>query len=131
MAGTAPRVIIISDEQWARAGLRAELREHGYDAIGATDIERAERHALPDPERGPVRLVIVDQDILDDRTIDILRRWRQGLGVAVVLLAHATRASPAGDWDEVVRRPCSVADIEAIVRTLVPLAAADTGPLDD
>lgn len=126
----APRIIILSDEQWARAGLRAELREHGYDAVGAPDFERAERHVLPNPERGPVRLVIADQDVLDDRAIDTLQRWRKGLGAAVVLLARSTRATPAGDWDEVVRRPCSVADVEAIVRRLVPLADADAGPLD-
>ncbi len=126
----APRIIILSNDQWVRAGLRAELREHGYDAIGAQDIEHAERYVLPDPERGPVRLVIADQDLMDERGIDTLRRWRKGLDCAVVLLAHATRAVPAGDWDEVLRRPFSLADVEAVVSARVPLAPADAHPLD-
>lgn len=126
----APRIIILSDEQWARAGLRAELREHGYDAIGATDIEHAERYVLPDPERGPVRLVIADQDAVDARVIDTLSRWRTALGARIVLVAHATRAVPSGPWDEVVRRPIAIEGIEDRVRALVPLPDEERKPLD-
>ncbi len=130
MTGAAPRVIIISDEQWARAGLRAELREHGYDAIGATDIEHAERYVTPDPHRGPVKLVIVDQAAADARTIDTLERWRTALGARVLLLAHATRDVPSGPWDEIVRRPVSIGDLEERVRALMPLAEADRKSVD-
>jgi hypothetical protein len=128
--GAPPRVIIISEDQWSRAGLRAELREHGYDAIGAADIEHAERYVLPNAERGPVALVIADQDVLDERTADTLRRWRIALGVKLMLLAHVTRNAPHGDWDEVVKRPVDVGTIEGIVRRLVPLAADRVRPVD-
>ncbi len=126
----APRIIILSDEQWARAGLRAELREHGYDAIGAPDVERAERYVLPNPDRGPVRLVIADQGVMDARTIDTLARWRTALGARILLMAHATRAVPPGPWDEVVHRPVSMGEVEERVRALVPLATNEQRPLD-
>lgn len=31
----APRVLILQPDHWPRALLRAELREAGYDAVGA------------------------------------------------------------------------------------------------
>jgi hypothetical protein len=30
--------VIISDDQWLRVGLRAELRERGYDAAAHADV---------------------------------------------------------------------------------------------
>lgn len=125
-----PRVIIISDDQWARAGLRAELREHGYDAIGASDIEHAERYVLPNAERGTVALVIADQDVVDERTADTLRRWRIALGSKLVLLAHVTRRMPLGEWDEVIKRPVDVGAIAGIVQRLVPLPSDRARPVD-
>ena len=126
----SPRVIIISNDQWARAGLRAELREHGYDAIGAWDVEDAAQYVLPRSDRGPVALVIVDQDVVDDQTTDTLRRWRIALRTKLVLLARVTRSRPPGDWDEVVKRPIGVGAIEALVQRLVPLAVDRARPVD-
>lgn len=126
----SPRVIIISDDQWERAGLRGELREHGYDAIGARDIEEAERYVLPTAERGSVALVIVDQDAVDDQTTDTLCRWRIALRAKLLLVAHVTRSTPPGDWDEVVKRPTDVGAIEAVVQRLVPLASDRARPVD-
>ena len=55
-----PRILVVSAEQWPRALLRAQLDEAGYDAIGAGTLSRALRHPLDDPERGPVRLIVLD-----------------------------------------------------------------------
>src|SRR6266581_4880723 len=56
----APRILVVSGEQWPRALVRAQLDEAGYDAIGARTLSRALRHPPDDAERGPLRLVVVD-----------------------------------------------------------------------
>jgi len=126
-----PRVVIISPDQWARAGLRAELRERGVDAVGARDVPGALTAGRPDPERGPVRLLVVEQDALGDAlAAGMLGRVRQRLGnPPVMLLAHATRATPAGDWAVVLRRPVSIGEIVAAVLRLLPDFETG-GPLD-
>ena len=55
-----PRILVVSAEQWPRALLRAQLDEARYDAIGAGTLSRALRYPLDDPERGPVRLIVLD-----------------------------------------------------------------------
>ena len=86
-----PRIVIVSTDQWLRAGLRAELRERGYDAVGARDLAEAVRVSRPEPGRGPVCLVVVDQLSLgggiEADAVDRLHRatWRARL----VLIAPA------------------------------------------
>lgn len=126
-----PRVIIVSPEQWTRAGLRAELREHGVDAIGASDVADALRAGRPEPGRGPVALVVVEQDALgSDLDAGLLGRVRTRLGdPPVLLLAHATRAAPAGAWAAVLKRPVSIGEIVEAVERLLP-DFEPSGPLD-
>src|SRR5439155_20440400 len=57
-----PRILIMSPDQRSRALLRAELREAGYDAIGASSLTTTLRYPPDEPDRGPVRLFIVDGD---------------------------------------------------------------------
>jgi len=127
-----PRVLVISGDQWPRAGIRAELREAGYDAIGALDVAAAFACPARDPSRGPVRLIVVEQDALsDDEARESLGRLTARFGgLPVVLLAHATRAQPAGHWAAILRRPFSVGDVVAAVRRLVPLPPGQDIPLD-
>lgn len=51
-------------EHWPRALLRAALREAGYDAVGAPGLSGALRYRAAAPDRGPVRLVVIDRDAL-------------------------------------------------------------------
>lgn len=118
-------------EQWTRALLRAALREDGYDAIGARGVHEAFRVRPVDPERGPVRLLIVDQDALAGGADALLEPLMRRLGGPdAVLVKRATRPLPHGDWRRVLQRPVSVADVVDAARTLVPLPAAARHPVD-
>jgi Response regulators consisting of a CheY-like receiver domain and a winged-helix DNA-binding domain len=63
-----PRVLLVMPEQWPRALLRAELRERGYDALGAPGVAAALAYPVSAPARGPVRLILIDQAALGART---------------------------------------------------------------
>lgn len=127
----APRVLIVMADQWPRALLRAALRDVGYDAVGTRSLESALR--LPDVEvdRGPVRLIVIDQSAVGDsigpELEELLARHSTPL---LLLLASATVEAPAGPWQRVLRRPVSVADIVAAVEKMLPIPAAARRPLD-
>ena len=125
------RVLIISDDQWLRAGLRAELRERGYDAVGARDVPEALASGRPDPDRGPVALILVDQEALGSEIgAGMLTRVQARLGSpAVVLIAPGNRQAAEGDWATVLRRPLTIGEIADHVQRAMPEARA-AGPLD-
>jgi hypothetical protein len=126
-----PRVIIAMPHQWTRALLRAALREEGYDAVGARGLREAFRIRPVDPERGPVRLLIIDQDALPVGADALLARLSERLGGPdAVLVKRATRPLPNGHWRRVLQRPVSVADVVDTARALVPLPAAARHPVD-
>jgi DNA-binding response OmpR family regulator len=124
-----PRVLLIMPEQWPRALLRAALREVGYDALGAPSLAAALSYRPQAADRGPVRLILLDQDLLSGKKIEVLLgRLLRGHGnPALLLLARSTAAQPlfpAGApvaW-RVIKRPVSVADLVAAVRAAVPLS---------
>jgi hypothetical protein len=127
-----PRILIIIPDQWPRALLRAGLREVGYDAIGATDLRDALRYRTSEPGRGPVRLVIVEQEAVQGGDAPLLEPLRARHGdPPTVLLAHATHAPPPGAWAAVLRRPFAVGDVASLAARLVPLPPAARAPLDE
>jgi hypothetical protein len=119
-------------EQWPRALLRAALRDVGYDAVGTRTLETAMRLRASDPERGPVRLIIVDQAALSgaDSGEQLARLLARHGEPATLLLARATAEVPAGPWRRVLRRPVSVADVVVATEELLPLPAAERHPLE-
>ncbi len=127
-----PRIVIVSDDQWLRAGLRGELRERGYDAVGARDLGEADHVSRPDPGRGPVGLVLVDQTSLgaelEANAVDRLHRatWRAPL----VLIAPRNRKEAAGPWTDILRRPITVGDIADYIARMLPDEHA-VGPIDE
>ena len=129
--GVLPRVLIVSDDQWLRAGIRAELRERGYDAVGARDVPDALRCARPEPDRGPVALILVDQAALGaEVSAGLLERVLVRLGrPPAVLIAPGNRPPAEGTWSAVLRRPISIGDIVAFVQRQLPGSHADA-PLD-
>jgi hypothetical protein len=127
-----PRVLIVMPDQWPRALLRAALREAGYDAIGARTLGSALRVPPLAPDRGVVRLVIVDQPALSGAGCDdALDRLLARHGApATLLLARVTVEASHRQWQRVLRRPVSLADIVAAAAALLPLPPADHHPID-
>jgi hypothetical protein len=126
----APRVLIVMGDQWPRAMLRAALIEAGYDAIGTRTPVEALRHPVTDPERGPVRLVLVDEHALEPETDlarDLAVRFREA---SLVLIAPAGGPAPTGAWDQVIRRPVSIGEIVTQARRLVPLTETASGSVE-
>ena len=126
-----PRVMIVMPEQWTRALLRAALREEGYDAIGSRGVREAFRVRPADPTRGPVRLLVIDQDALSHAPATLvpalLGRFEKP---RTVLIRRVTRAAPAGRWDRVLPRPVSVEDVVSAARHVLPLPRGARHPVD-
>jgi len=131
----SPRVLLILPDQWPRALLRAALREVGYDAVGAPGLPAALRYRATAPDRGPVRLVMIDQDALRqpgagaELTALIDRHGAPEL----ILIAKSGRAPlPVSAreiaWRRIVRRPASIAELVDVVRGVLPLESQR--PLD-
>jgi len=127
-----PRIMIVSDDQWLRAGLRGELRERGYDAVGARDFGEADRASRPEPGRGPVGLVLVDQASLGaELDADAVDRLHRATGRArLVLIAPRNRKQAEGPWTDVLRRPITVGDIANYIARILPDEHA-AGPIDE
>lgn len=125
-------------EQWPRALLRAALREAGYDAVGAPGLAGALHYRATAPGRGPVRLVLIDQDALggpgSGRELTALI-GRHG-GPELVLLAKGGPSAPLPPaareavWRRIVRRPAGIAELVDAVRAVQPLAPEGRRPLD-
>jgi hypothetical protein len=135
MPSPAPRVLLILPEQWPRALLRAALREIGYDAVGAPGLRGALRYRATAPDRGPVRLVMIDQAALGrpDAGAELTALIDRHGGPELILIAKSRQAPlppPAGEiaWGRIVRRPVSIAELVDAVRAVVPLESHH--PLD-
>jgi hypothetical protein len=110
--------------------LRAALREVGYDAIGARNMDDARRYRAIEPGRGPVKLVIVDQDAIADAIDELRDILASHHDPPATLVTRATHAPPAGPWSRVVSRPVFVADLVAAVESQLPLPIEARRPLD-
>jgi DNA-binding NtrC family response regulator len=126
----APRILVIMPDQWRRALLRAALREVGYDAIGARNMDDARRYRAIEPGRGPVKLVLVDQEAVADGMDELRDILASHHDPPAILVAPATRALPDGPWSRIVHRPVSVADLVTEVESELPLPAEARHPLD-
>jgi hypothetical protein len=125
-------VLLVMPQQWPRALLRAALREVGYDASGTLTLDGALYQAGPDPRRGPVRLVLVDQEALaDDQWQRLEEVMARAPDAVLLLIAPATRPVHEGPWGEIVRRPTSIAELVGVIERLVPLPPEGRRPLEE
>ena len=109
-------------DQWPRAHLRAALREAGYDAVGTRDLDNALRIAPAMPGRGPVELLVVDQHVLHADAPALLQEVRDRFGHPRSLLVASAMSERATDeWDRVVSRPLTVAQLVSAVQSALPL----------
>jgi len=120
--GLPPVILLVLPDHWARALLRAELIERGYDTVGAPDLRTAFRFPSLGEPRGPVRLVVLDEAALDGdehRVLDLV--LSEHGRPPVLLLARAFQEPSPGPWARVVRRPFALGELVAIVEKMVPL----------
>jgi hypothetical protein len=126
-----PRVLIVMADQWPRALIRAALRQAGYDALGAPDLREALGYTVEEDQRGPVRLIILDQSILrgpnDKLAGELVDRHA---GALTLVLESALHPSVEGVWHRVIRHPATIADIVETARELLPLPPAAAHPID-
>lgn len=116
---------------WPRALLRAALREAGYDALGARDLDEALSYPAAEAGRGPVRLIILDQSAVESADDLQLNQLSQRYGEAeTVLLAGAFQPPRPGPWRQVLRHPTTIAEIIQTAQQLLPLLPAAVHPLD-
>ena len=125
------RILVIQPDQWPRALLRAELIERGYDAVGAADFIDALICHPQDPERGPVRLILVDQAALGGSADELLAslRARHSNALMMLLRGHAFPA-PSGNWDGVVTRPVTIGELASEIEARVPIRCPDHARMD-
>ena len=117
-------------DQWPRALLRAALRERGYDAVGTRNLDSALRIRPDEIERGPVRLIIVDQPALTGDGNELKQLLDRHRASATILLARATQPIPEGSWGRILRRPLSIEDIVTAAEALIPLSVENRHPVD-
>lgn len=124
-----PRVLIASAEHRSRRLLRAELREWGYDAIGASNLANALHQPAVAGGRGPVRLVIVDGCTAAVQAL-LAGARAQYPGSRFLLVQAGTGAPPLAGWDKVLPRPVTIGEIVGAVRELAPLPPELRRPID-
>jgi hypothetical protein len=129
-ADPPPRILLVMATQWPRALLRAALREIGYDAVGTRTVSGARLLLASGEGRGPVRLILMDQDALTENAQADLDRLRRATDAALVLLAPATRRVSEGSWTGVLRRPVTVGELAQAIERMVPLPPAARRPID-
>ena len=126
-----PRVLLVIPNQWHRSLLRAQLRELGYDALGAPDLESSLLYPAAEPERGPVGLILVDQQALVGGDHDLLQHLMdRHERPPSVLIAPAGQRPADGQWQQVVTRPVSIAELVEWVRRLLPAAPGPRRPIE-
>ncbi|HVU49753.1 MAG TPA: hypothetical protein VHL80_03645 [Polyangia bacterium] len=111
----APRVFVIGRDHWARASLRAELIERGFDAVGHATIRDALLALALSPARAP-KVIVVDlheQDHDEDRLAALFLH-----GARVIGIAGAAEAADADrPWAAFLRRPVTIGGVaEAVER---------------
>jgi hypothetical protein len=136
-ASPPPRVLVIDPEQWPRSLLRATLRERGYDAVGTRSVESALRIPANAPERGPVEVLVFDQQAFRDAGVEAARANVTALvdrypAAATVLLARVNVQAPilSRPWTRILRRPFTVEEIASAIERLRPLNPDARKPLD-
>ncbi len=125
-----PRVLIVTPARTTRALLGAELRERGYDAVGAATIGTALRIPRDEKGHGPVRLVIVADAEAHDVPANARERFGECLTLLVARGGGRTATGITTGWDRVLHRPVSIGEIAAAAETLLPLAPEHRHPID-
>lgn len=100
MSASAPRVLVVDDEQQILRALRVILREAGFEALPASSGEEAlDAAALQPPDAAIIDLLLPDMD-----GVELCRRLREWTQMPMIVL------SAVGDEDAKVRALAAGAD---------------------
>jgi DNA-binding response OmpR family regulator len=119
-ASTAPAdVVLLSADRRARAPLRAQLMEDGFEVIATDTWALARRHLRPGSKP---RLAVIDLGGLDNPA-RVVAEVRLVMKPASVLVIAAAGTVPPDDLARagfvVVKRPVSIGEIVAAVATAI------------
>jgi DNA-binding response OmpR family regulator len=107
-----PTVYVIARDWTLRAGVRAELREQGIDALGMDSLDQA-GEALAAGQMPAVLVIEAIADwVADPRASRLVER------VPTIVIASRTEAVPVG-VDTVLYRPVRIGEITRRVEELV------------
>lgn len=100
---------VIDADHWPRAMLRAELIEHGFDAVGYETVSDAIESL---PMRPPDVIVV---DVRGQPMPQAAKLPRIGVPVIVVAGLADVHDLPDVDWAAVLRRPVAIGEIVDVV----------------
>jgi DNA-binding NtrC family response regulator len=119
-----PEVWIIDSDHWARACLRAELIERGYDAIGFESAAQAQAAAGSGAGVRVPQVVVVDLADQGEALVGVsavaLRFAQQGVSLVAIGRALARSADVEGPWAVHLHRPITLGQIADAVERLLP-----------
>jgi DNA-binding response OmpR family regulator len=127
----APQILVVDDDDIVREVVMASLRQHGFEAIEAVDVDSA----LLTFSTTIVDLVIVDIMLPDGSGFDLARRLRETRECAVIYLTSLAAAEDRvrgleGDGDDYLIKPIEtwelLARVRAVLRRYQRAAPAET-----
>jgi hypothetical protein len=106
-------VLILWPEHRPRAFLRAELIERGFDAIGAANVRAAIRYPRID-------LILVESEALAGGGAFLLPFLAEKHGGPPMILCKRSQEEiSAGQWAQILSRPCTIGQIADAVERLL------------
>lgn len=108
-----PTVFVIARDWTLRAGVRAELREQGIDALGMDSLGQV-GHAIASGHIPAALVIEAIPEIAGDPAVESLIKR-----VPAILVASRTETTPLPPVDTVFYRPVRIGEIVARVGELV------------
>ena len=128
MAGSAPRILLVDDEQSVQKLLTYPLRKEGYDVVGALDG----REALDRLQDASFDLVVLDVMLPRVDGFDVCRQIRAHSTVPIIMLTAKTEEIDRVlglelGADDYITKPFSVREFRSRVKAVLRRAARTRG----
>jgi DNA-binding response OmpR family regulator len=128
VAGSAPRILLVDDEQSVQKLLTYPLRKEGYEVVGALDGQEA----LDRLEDGAFDLVVLDVMLPQVDGFDVCRQIRASSTVPIIMLTAKTEEIDKVlglelGADDYITKPFSVREFRSRVKAVLRRAALMQG----
>ncbi|MBW1600859.1 response regulator transcription factor [Streptomyces sp. JJ66] len=80
------RLLLVEDDDHVAAALSAVLTRHGFRVVHARSGEEALEHLLPDADRAPFSVVLLDIGLPDQNGFEVCGRIRRQSGTPVIMV---------------------------------------------